>query len=74
MWHSRLASLNTFTHVSLFTKDDNRAKTATAECFSDRNVLGIFVPLPPAILMAFTHKANIVLEAVLAKFCFSVLC
>ena len=41
---------------------------------SDRNGLGIFVPLPPAVLMGFTHEANIVLEAGLAKFSFSVLC
>ena len=41
---------------------------------SDRNVLGIFVPLPPAVLIGFTHETNIALEAGLAKFCFSVLC
>ena len=41
---------------------------------SDRNVLGIFVPLSPAVLMGFTNEANIVLEAGFAKFCFSVLC
>ena len=41
---------------------------------SDRNVLGIFVPLSPAVLIGFTHEANIALEAGLAKFCFSVLC
>ena len=41
---------------------------------SDRNVLGIFVPLPPAVLIGFTHEANIALEAGWAKFCFSVLC
>ena len=35
---------------------------------SDRNVLGIFVPLPPAVLRGFTHEANIALEAGLAKF------
>ena len=40
----------------------------------DRNVLGIFVPLPSAILMGFTLEANIALEAGLAKFTFSVLC
>ena len=40
---------------------------------SDRNVLGIFVPLPAAVLIGFTHEANIALEAGLAKFCFSVL-
>ena len=31
---------------------------------SDRNGLGIFMPMPPAVLMLFTHEANIVLEAV----------
>ena len=36
---------------------------------SDRNVLGIFVPLPPAVLIGFTHETNISLEAGLAKFC-----
>ena len=41
---------------------------------SDRNGLGISVPLPPAVLRGFTHEANIALEAGLAKFCFSVLC
>ena len=33
MWHSRQASVNTFPHVTLFTKDDERAKTATAQCW-----------------------------------------
>ena len=32
MWHSRQASVNTFPHDSLFTKDDDSAKTATAQC------------------------------------------
>ena len=35
---------------------------------SDRNVLGIVVPLPPAVLIGFTHEANIALEAGLGKF------
>ena len=74
MWHSRQSSVNTFPHVSLFTKDDDSAKTATAQFDSDRNGLGIYVPLPPAVLIGFTNEANIVLEAGLAKFCFSVLC
>ena len=34
MWHSRQASVNSFPHDSLFTKDDDSAKTATARfCF-----------------------------------------
>ena len=41
---------------------------------SDRNGLGTFVPLPPVVLIGFTHEANIVLEVGLANFCFSVLC
>ena len=41
---------------------------------SDRNVLGILVPRPPAVLKGFTVEANIALEAGLATFCFSVLC
>ena len=40
---------------------------------SDRNSLGIFVPLPPAVLMGIPNEANIELEAGLVKFCFSVL-
>ena len=30
---------------------------------SDRNVLGIFIPLPPAVLIGFTQGASILLEA-----------
>ena len=30
---------------------------------SDRNGLGILVPLPPVVLMGFTHEANIAMEA-----------
>ena len=41
---------------------------------SDRNILGIFVPFPPAVLIGFTHEAYIALEAGLAQFCFSVQC
>ena len=40
---------------------------------SDGRVLGLFDPLPPAILTGFTQEANISLERLLAKFCFSVL-
>ena len=74
MWHSRQASVNTFPHVSLFTNDDDSAKMPQHSVVSDKNGLGIFVPLPPAILMGFSHEANIALEACLGKFCFSVLC
>ena len=74
MWHSRQASVNTFPHVSLLTKDDDRARSQLHSVVSERHGLGIFVLLPPAVLMGFTNEANIVLEAGLAKFCFSVQC
>ena len=35
---------------------------------SDRNVLGIFVPLSPAVLLGFTHEANIALRLVWPNF------
>ena len=74
MWPSLQASVNTFPHDSLSTKDDDSVRRPLHSVVSDRNDLGIFVPLPPAILIGFTHEANIALEAGLAKFCFSVLC
>ena len=73
MWHSRQASVN----ISLVYPYSRRMmielRRPQHSVVSDRNVLDIFVPLPPAILMGFTHEANIALEAGLAKFCFSVL-
>ena len=41
---------------------------------SDGRVLGLFVPLPPAVLTGFPQGANISLEAVWAELSFSVLC
>ena len=49
-------------------------RRALQSVVSDRNGLGILVSLPPAVLMVFTHEANIVLEVGLAKLSFSVLC
>ena len=63
MWHSRQASVTTFPHVSLFTKFDYGAKTVPVRCCSDRRVLGLFVPLPPAVLTGFPQGASISLEA-----------
>ena len=74
MWHSSQASVNTAPLVSLFTKEMIVLRRPLHSIVSDRNVLGIFVPLPPAVLIGFTPEANIAFEAGLAKFCFSVLC
>ena len=63
IWHSRQASANTFPPVSLFTKDDDRAKTVPVECLLDGHVFGLFVPLPAPFLIGFTQEANISLEA-----------
>ena len=41
---------------------------------SDGRVLGLFVPLPPAVLTGFPQGANISLEAGFAELSFSVLC
>ena len=55
MGHSRQASATTFPHVSLFTKGDDSARRSLYSVVSDRNGLGIVVPLPQAVLIGFTH-------------------
>ena len=62
MGHSRQASATTFAHVSLFTKGDDSAKTVPVRCVSDGRVLGLFVPLPPAVLTGLSQGASISLE------------
>ena len=62
MWHSRQASTDTFPHVSLFTKGDDSAKSVPVLFVSDGHVLGLFVPLPPAVLTGFPQGASISLE------------
>ena len=62
MGHSLQASTTTFPHVSLFTKGDDSAKTVLYGVVSDGRVLGLFVPLPPAVLTGFPQGANISLE------------
>ena len=41
---------------------------------SDGHVFGLFVLLPAEVLIGFPQEANISLEEVVAKLCFSVLC
>ena len=73
MWHSRQASVNLSLRFPYSRSMMIVLRRPLHSVVSDRNGLGIFVPLPPAVLMGFTHEANIALEAGLAKFCFSVL-
>ena len=63
MGHSRQDSATTFPHVSLFTKGDDSAKQSLYGVVSDGRVLGLLVPLPPAVLTGFPQGANISLEA-----------
>ena len=72
--YSRQASMTSFPHVSHFTKDDDMAKTDPVQCCFLQNVYGLFVSLPHPLLIGFSQEAKIALEAVFAKFCFSVLC
>ena len=62
MGHSRQGSATTFPHVSLFRKGDDSSKTVLVRCYDGR-VLGLFVPLPPAVLTGFPQGASISLEA-----------
>ena len=55
--------MNNFPPVSLFTKDDDSAKTVPVQSFLDGHVFALFVPLPPPFLIGFTQEANISLEA-----------
>ena len=63
MGHSRLASATTFPHVSLFTKGMIVLRRSLYGVVSDGRVLGVFVPLPPAVLTGFPQGASISLEA-----------
>ena len=55
--------MNTFPHVSLFTKGDDSARWSLYGVVSYARVLGLFFPLPPAFLTGFPQGANISLEA-----------
>ena len=74
IWHSRQAFTNTFPPVSLFTMDDDSAKTVPVEYFFDGHVFGLFVPLPAPFLIGFTQEANISLEVGVGLIMFPVLC
>ena len=52
-----------FPHDSLFTKGDDSARRSLFGVVSDGRVLGLFVPVPPAVLTGLPQGANISLEA-----------
>ena len=63
MVHSHQISATTFPHVSLFTMGDESANTVPNGVVFHGRVLGLFVPLQPAVLKGFLQGANIMLEA-----------
>ena len=73
MWHSRQASMTTFPLFPYSRKVMIVLRRALYCVVSDGHGFGLFVPLPPAVLIGFTQESNILWEAALAKLCFSVL-
>ena len=75
MGHSRQASATTFPHVSLSRRVMIVLRRSLYDVVSDGRVLGLFVPLPPAVLTGFSQGASISLEAGFTVLSFSkVLC
>ena len=70
MWHSCQASMTNFPHVSLFTKGGDSAKMVPARCCFAGHILGLFAPLPPAVLIGFTEEAKISLHAAVGQIIF----
>ena len=67
MGHSRQASATPFPHVSLFTKVMIVLRQSLYDVVSDGRVLGLFIPLPPAVLTGFPLEGNISLEAAVGR-------
>ena len=56
MGHSRQASATTFPHVSLFTRVMIVLRRSLYGVVSDGRVLGLFVPLPLAVLTGIPRE------------------
>ena len=63
MGHSRQASATTFPHVPHSQRVMIVLRRSMYGVVSDGRVLGLSVPLPPAVLTGFPQGANISLEA-----------
>ena len=63
IWHSRQASATTFPHVSHSWRVMIVLRLSLYGVVSDGRLLGLFVPLPPAVLTGFPQGASISLEA-----------
>ena len=62
MGHSRQASATTFPHVSYSRRVMIVLRRSLYGVVSDGHVLGLLVPLPPAVVTGFPQGANISLE------------
>ena len=63
MGHSRQASVTTFPHVPYSRRVMIVLRRSLYGVVSDGRVLGLCVPLPPAVLTGFPQGASISLEA-----------
>ena len=63
MGHTRQASATTFAHVPYSRRVMIVLRRSVYGVFSDGRVLGLFVPLPQAVLTGFPQGASISLEA-----------
>ena len=70
MGHSRQASSTTFPHFSLLRRVMIVLRRSLYGVVSDGRVLGLFVPLPPAVLTGFPQGASISLEAGIGQIVF----
>ena len=74
MGHSRQASANTFLLVSYSRSVMIVLRRSLYGVVSDGRFMGLFVPLPPAVLTGFPQGPTFRWKRVLAELSFSVLC
>ena len=70
MWHSRQAS-STISLMFPYSRSVMMLlRWSLYGVVSDEQVFGLFLPLPPAVLIGFTQEANISLEAAVGRIVF----
>ena len=74
MWHFVQVSATTFPHVSLSRRVMRVLRQSLYGVVSDGRVLGLFFPLPPAVLTGFPQGEAFRWNLVLDELSFSVLC
>ena len=74
MWHTRHAPWPLSLMFPYSQKVMIVLRPSLYSVVSDLHVLGLFVPLPPAVLLGITQEGNISWKRLLAELCFLVLC